>query len=344
MSNNSPKITFILASLRSGSGGALSVTNMINELVMRGVDVKLLVLQRSIDDNYLENFLISPIFININEKNYIEKVPYADVYVATLWTTPPIVKNIADKKKSQTAYFIQDYEILFFPKEDEYMRNKVRETYKLIENKFAKTQWLVEQMKKEGFNCHKINPGMNLNIFYPLPKKKKKNITILAMSRPSTPRRSTNDLIKSLKIVKNKYPKVIINLFGEDPKADLDYNFVGKISHSELVKHYRNSDIYIDASYSHGFGRPGVEALACGCSLVTTDSGGIREYAKHKHNSMIAEVGSPQDIAEKVCNLIEDPSLRSKLIKNGIETVKNYSEEIPAKQFMDWVEKEILKK
>ena len=44
--------------------------------------------------------------------------------------------------------------------------------------------------------------------------------------------------------------------------------------------------VFAVGSWFEGFCQPGLEALACGTSLVTTDNGGCREYAVHEETTL----------------------------------------------------------
>ena len=72
---------------------------------------------------------------------------------------------------------------------------------------------------------------------------------------------------------------------------------------------------------------PGLEAMASGCLFVTTDSGGVREYAKHNYNSII--VSDPKDIWRKnvIEKTLENQNKTKKIILNGYKTVSSFWED-----------------
>ena len=328
------RITFVLRNICI-AGGVISVINMANELILMGIEVSVVVTHPDKKITGIK-MLFEPILLS-SAVNVTRHMPQSDIYVATLWTTAFYVHKITKNNKSTACYFVQDYEVNFV--QSKVMKAKVRKTYQILKNKFAKTKWLVEMMNSEGCQCHKINPAIDLNIFYPLKRKENSCVGILAMNRSSTVRRGSRILLESLKIVKERYPDVDIQLFGERAyDAGFDFEFLGRLSHSELADYYRKTDIYVDTSSFHGFGRPGVEALACGCALVSTDSGRVREYAIDGENCLLVRAGDSEDVAEKIMKLIKDQQLRETLRRNGIQTVQEYAEHIPARQFMDWTD------
>lgn len=55
-------------------------------------------------------------------------------------------------------------------------------------------------------------------------------------------------------------------------------HFLGKVPTGELVERYRASDVFVLPSFFEGLPLVIVEALACGCKVVTTDLPGIRSF------------------------------------------------------------------
>lgn len=321
-------------------GGVISVLNLANELVLMGIDCSIVTLNRS-DFEY--NFFSVPILF-LNRDSMLKYIPRTNLYVATLWATANIVYEVAKEYDRHTAYFIQDYEVWFYTESDIKTREMVRNSYKLINNKFAKTEWIIQMIHKEGFNCEKIPPGLNLNIFYPLERLQEttdSEISIICMYRPKTPRRGSDILIKALDRISSERNHVKIRIFGEKPvnKLPFMYDYLGKLDHQQLANQYRRSSIFIDPSYFQGFGRTGLEAMACGCACVLTNSGGINEYAIEGQNALIANVGEPEDITRKTIELIDNAKLRDKLSRSGINTAKKYPDRIAAEHFLRLAQK-----
>ena len=51
------------------------------------------------------------------------------------------------------------------------------------------------------------------------------------------------------------------------------------LSQPDLGREYDAAQVFVVGSWFEGFCQPGLEAMACGVPLVTTDNGGCREYA-----------------------------------------------------------------
>lgn len=106
------------------------------------------------------------------------------------------------------------------------------------------------------------------------------------------------------------------------PIPGVDVEVVKPVDDSELVESYKRSDIFISASWYEGFSMPPLEAMACGVLVVTTDSGGVHEYAVDGENCRVTRVGDPGDIVEAVNEILGDKSLQIKMHENGRQTAE----------------------
>ena len=103
-----------------------------------------------------------------------------------------------------------------------------------------------------------------------------------------------------------------------------------------MAEMYSLADVFLDPSDFQGFGRPGLEAMACGTPTVLTNQGGVLEYAEDRKNCLLVRPGHPADWVRVVQEILQSKTLREALIHNGlsksrefdlnkeIETTKNY--------------------
>ena len=54
-------------------------------------------------------------------------------------------------------------------------------------------------------------------------------------------------------------------------------HFIGEIPHEEVIKEFYQADLFVFPSYSEGFPNVILEAMACGCPIVSSDVGAIPE-------------------------------------------------------------------
>ncbi len=104
-------------------------------------------------------------------------------------------------------------------------------------------------------------------------------------------------------------------------------------SEAEMAAFYHACDIFIFPSRSEGFGLPALEALACGCALVTTDCGGVREFACPEENCLVVPPADPAALAAAIQRLAQDQSLRPRLAARGAPDAQRSSREAVTARF-----------
>ncbi len=100
--------------------------------------------------------------------------------------------------------------------------------------------------------------------------------------------------------------------------------FTGMVEEEELVALYCGALSYVFPSYYEGFGLSPLEAMACGTPVAASDRSCIPEICG-KDNAVFFDPDSPEQMAEKIFDVISQKSLREHLIKNGLNRVKTFS-------------------
>ena len=120
-------------------------------------------------------------------------------------------------------------------------------------------------------------------------------------------------------------------IFEESVKKRIQ--FLGHCDSQTIARLRMNSLVTVFTSRYETFGISLLEALATGCPTIATAVGGIKEIIVDDYNGLLAESESPQDIADKVLMLINNPAKMQLLSKNAIEDCnKRFSPEIVAAQ------------
>jgi len=345
------RVTYILRDMLV-AGGVLSVIQLVNELILLGVDARIATLY--VDPAVYEwtKLYMRPMVFK-TPKELVRNLPPSDITLATLWSTAPLVRDLIASRRTQTGvYFLQDYEPWFFPETSSAMRRRVVDTFSMLPHHIVKTQWLRDMIAKHDLSPHKIRAGMDLGIFYPRGRPQGP-ATVMAMARPSTPRRGFEDLVRVLKAVKHVRPDVEFILFGDRflGSHDLPFEFhdAGVVcNQNTLAELYSRSDVFIDSSTFQGFGRCGIEAMACGVPCVLTSAGGVTEYAVDQENCLLFPPSQPERLAEATIQLLSDISLRDRLVKSGLQTAQNFCHKREAREtlqlFHQLVERPIQEK
>ena len=65
--------------------------------------------------------------------------------------------------------------------------------------------------------------------------------------------------------------------------------------------------------------------MACGAALVTTDTGGSRDFARHDESALVYEPGDVEGLANGVEKVLVDDELWSRLSAAGVEVAAEFS-------------------
>ena len=320
------RVTYVVEKLVI-AGGVLSVIQLVNELVLLGVDARIATLFED-PKIYRWSPLLSRPMVFDSYQDLAERIPECDVAVATLWSTAqPVADLLPTGRAKQVAYFLQDYEAWFFPEDAEEQRKTVIDSYSLIPHRIVKSQWLQDQLADLGHACEIIGLGMSLDVFSPASDGATRPAGVLAMFRPGTRYRGANRLVEVLAQVHQRLPQLSITLFGDDSKIELPFPAVqlGVVAdRQQLADCYRAAQVFIDLSDHQAFGRCGLEAMACGTPAVLTHHGGVTEYGRHGHNSLLVGKDEIADAVSAVVQLVENSSLRDQFGQNGISTAARF--------------------
>ncbi len=94
------------------------------------------------------------------------------------------------------------------------------------------------------------------------------------------------------------------------------------LSQPDLGREYDAARVFVVGSWYEGFCQPGLEAMACGVPLVTTDNGGCLEYAIDGETALVVPPRDPVAMAVAIRRLLNDDDLAQRLVANGLALVE----------------------
>lgn len=128
---------------------------------------------------------------------------------------------------------------------------------------------------------------------------------------------------------KNKELYSIINSLGIASRV----KFIGHVPLNDLVKLYNLADMFAYVSIYEGFGIPPLEAMACGCPVISSNNTSLPEVvgdAAYKIDPFEME-----DIANAIQTLANDEDLKKKYSEQGLVQAKIFSWEKCAQQTLE---------
>jgi len=103
---------------------------------------------------------------------------------------------------------------------------------------------------------------------------------------------------------------------------DEDVEFTGPLHRASLPAVYRQSAVCVVPSFYESCGYTCLEAMACGCPVVASAAGGLREIVDDEADGLLVPAGSPASLAQAVVRLLTDPGLRGRLSERARVTVR----------------------
>jgi len=113
--------------------------------------------------------------------------------------------------------------------------------------------------------------------------------------------------------------------------------FVGHLDpHERVSATYLGADVAVIPSLYETFGFPALEAMACGCPVVTSNSGSMAELAGDA--AVLVDPYDINSIADGMERVLTDSTLRRRLVERGRERVKMYTWQRSAEQTLRLLE------
>lgn len=114
-----------------------------------------------------------------------------------------------------------------------------------------------------------------------------------------------------------------LSFVNKETKSDKRFMKLGFVTDEELVELYNLAKLLIMPSIYEGFGLPVLEAMACGCPVVTSNVSSLTEIAGEA--AYFVDPESVASITKGVATVFMDESLAEKLSKAGFLQSKKFS-------------------
>jgi glycosyltransferase involved in cell wall biosynthesis len=276
------------------------------------------------------------LYRDVYNKRFVEVIPDCDISVANFYTTAFIV---SDSRKGVPIHHLQHFEDVFIAADDEYSKKRFRDSFALPIKRTVNSIWCRDQVETHfGIKSPVINPGIEHGVFHPRKDAEKSGkLRVLAFGK-DLPLKGFADILKAMAVVKKEIREVELVVFGAKPvgiKGDVDYDFRLSPSDEDLARLYSSADAFISASWFESFPGPPLEAMACGCPVVTTRYG-TEDYAVDGINSLVVMPKDASALAHAVLTLLNDDAMRRRFREAGIETAKRFTWDATTDRFEEY--------
>lgn len=340
------RIVFPLEGFNVG-GGLRIVTYVANALTEAGHQVRLIVPDYSSRPPFPLNDSVQLTVIKASGIGFLKKIVYlsklcfmstrgADVAVATGYRTSYFVffSKWLSFSRVKLVYLVQHYEPMSHPggKTASFRRmfsKLAKISYWLPLRKIAVSNWIRDRLGDESTIV--INNGIDLGVFHPVNgfRNSPERFTVGTVAGGATWKGYGVflDAIEQLPAEEKARLRVLVaSQYEFGLPAGISAEIIKPRNENELIAFYHSCDAFICSSYIEGFGLTPLEAMACGVPVITTDCGGVRQFASPS-NCILVPPGDAKAISDSVVRLRRDHALNATLREKGLETSRQFSVE-----------------
>lgn len=351
------RINFVLLWSTLG-GGTKIILRLANELSLRGHDVSLITVGTKRDLSWI-NFRGRVVRIPIpwserlirkynalfrrnpdfRRKFYIdmisvisERIPECDINVAAYGIT---AFSVFLSGKGNGFYYAQHYEPLTYT--DHFFQKLAEASYLLPLKKIVNSTWLRDQISehlgKDVSYADVVPSAVDTSIFTVKSSdefiKRDGVFRVVCMGKVEK-WKGFKEALDAMAIVFKNHSDDNIEFFVYSFRdnllrnKDAPYTLITDIQGDRLAQLLSTADVVIISSWYESSPLPGLEAMACGAALVTTQFG-VEDFAINNKNALIIPPKDPYLIADAIDRLFNDKGLRDYLVTNGFKTAAEFS-------------------
>lgn len=279
--------------------------------------------------------------IQIIPSNNSKYIPEADILVATAWQTAEFAAKLSPAK-GEKFYFIQHEESLWTRDKE-----KAARTYRFPFHKIVISTWLQSIMRERyQQEARVLVTPVDKDLFF-CEQKKWNSPPRVCLLHHDYDWKGYPDGIAAIKNLKSKNRNVDLVVFGEkmkDPgplfdEAGFEFEYHFRPTGERLREIYSSCDVYLCPSWYEGLGMPAMEAMACRCALVTTDTGGSWDYAIDRETALVSPPKNIDRLEKNLRAILDDEGLMHRLSENGYKKIQEFDWESACRRLIQLFEK-----
>ena len=151
-------------------------------------------------------------------------------------------------------------------------------------------------------------------------------------------------LMNAIKPILKENPDLVLLAAGGGKFKDEEISYIEEkglsqqiqqknFEENELGQFYKNAKFFVFPSQYEGFGIPVLEAMACGCPIILSNSASFPEVAGDA--GIYFDSTSEEDLRDKIRMLMDNDNLRTQFSEKGLEQVKKFDWKVAAEQCLE---------
>ena len=318
------RVQFLLPSL-AVSGGVVCVLRHAVGLQKRGHEV--VVYTQSIWDKSVEELLPEDVRgVGVIPYSSTDPLPEADVQVATHYAT---VLQVARSPGRAHVHFVQHVEELFSVDAPDIgvVRAYIEMAYRMPLYRICNSTWAKNTLRRlYGYDSDIAFNGVD-EPGVPVSRMPGRPVRIVSFV-DNRKWKGTMDAFEACAMVRAIRPELDLewHVFGRAslPSAEWIHE-EGLVPHGSLREIYQIGDVFLFLSWAESYPLPPIEAMAAGCTLVTTPFG-TEDYVRDGVNAVVVPPRAPWAAAEAILDVLTWSEDRIKGMRSAaVETARRHS-------------------
>lgn len=257
-------------------------------------------------------------------------IPPCELIIATYWRE---ISECVARKIAPVIYFEQGDFHLFDPDQlSKRMKHYIDTQFMLADDIFTVSQGAADQIAKVYHrSAIVIHNGIDQGVFKHTISKESKSfsctvspIRLITIGSDKSLFKGIHGIKEALKLLKIKNVPYRFSWITPDEPDECTGDVYVNPTQQKIAELLADADIYLCNSIYESFSLPVLEAMACGCSIITTPNDGVKEYCEDGNNCLMIQMENPIDLADKIIHLYRDYNLRHSLILGGLITAKQF--------------------
>lgn len=112
-----------------------------------------------------------------------------------------------------------------------------------------------------------------------------------------------------------------------------DVVFLGSIPDDDLPAIYNAANLFVYPSIYEGFGLPPLEAMACGCPVITSNTSSLPEVVGNA--AVLVDTSNIDDLVDSIYQVLANDDLKRTIVKRGLERAKCFNWRICAEETLE---------